>query len=115
MLEKVFNQAEKYKKDKGYSVNINKESFSKEEKREAKEHDMSPTKYKIVKEIIDSNDEFSMDDFDDLKEKSMKELKDFPRGNNKGEQGQKVEPGDGHNYDLKPHYEDDEGKEDPKK
>lgn len=77
ILDDLIDKAEKFKKDKNYSVNINRESFSKEERREAKKHDMSPTKYKIIKEIIDGNDEFTMDDLKDFRDKSMKDLKDF--------------------------------------
>ena len=77
LLEDIYTKAQTYKNDKGYSVNINKESFSKEEKEEAREHDLSPTKYRIIKEIIENDEEFSMDDFDDLKDHSMKDLKDI--------------------------------------
>lgn len=77
ILDDLIDKAEKFKKDKNYSVNINKESFSKEEKKTAKENNMSPTKYKIIKKIIEGNDEFTMENLKDLKDKSMKDLKDF--------------------------------------
>lgn len=87
LLENIFTKAQACKDDNGYSVNINKESFSKEEKEEAKAHDMSPAKYKIIKEIIEEDEELSMDDFDNFKDHSMKDLKD------KHDRGPKGGPG----------------------
>lgn len=74
LLNNLVEKAEKNKKNKGYSVNINKEKFSNEEKSEAKKYNISPAKYKLIKEIIEYDDNYTMED---LKNNSMKNLKDI--------------------------------------
>ena len=70
------------------SLRINPEiELIADEREEAKEHGISPGKYKVISEIIGANPEYTVED---LKDKSMAELKDLlpkadknPNKNNK--------------------------------
>ncbi|MBO5411752.1 MAG: hypothetical protein J6A38_01545 [Clostridia bacterium] len=70
LLEKLAKKAEQIKGDKEYNVNIVK--LSKEEKNIAKEYGVSPSKYQLICQIIEKYPHLTLDE---LKDKSMKELK----------------------------------------
>ena len=85
LLGKLAKRAEKIKGSKKYTVNVSK--LTADEREEAKEHGISPGKYKVISEIIGANPEYTVED---LKDKSMAELKDLlpkadknPNKNNK--------------------------------
>ena len=85
LLGKLAKRAEKIKGSKKYTVNVSK--LTADEREEAKEHGISPGKYKVISEIIGANPEYTVED---LKDKSLAELKDLlpkadknPNKNNK--------------------------------
>lgn len=72
LLAKLSKRAEKIKGNRGYSVNVNK--LTAEDRTEAKEYGISPGKYRVISEIIEKNPTYSVED---LKDKSMAELKEL--------------------------------------
>ena len=72
LLSKMQERAEKVKGERGYSVNVNK--LTAEDRAEAKEYDVSPGKYRVISEIIEKHPSYTVED---LKDKSMAELKDM--------------------------------------
>ena len=83
LLSKMQERAEKVKGERGYSVNVNK--LTAEDRSEAKEYDVSPGKYRVIEQIIEKYPNYTIED---LKDKSMAELKDMltnenEKGNNK--------------------------------
>lgn len=74
LLAKLSEKAEKIKGNRGYSVNVSKPTA--EDKTEAKEHGISPGKYRLISEIIEKYPAYTVED---LKDKSMAELKDMLR------------------------------------
>lgn len=70
ILKKLSKKAEEIKGERGYSVNVSK--LTAEDKSEAKEYGISPGKYRVILEIIEKNPQYTVED---LKEKSMAELK----------------------------------------
>ena len=80
LLAKLSERAEKIKGNKNYSVNTTKPTA--EDKAEADEYGISPGKYRIISEIIEKHPSYTVED---LKDKSMAELKDMlTNGNGKG-------------------------------
>ena len=79
LLDELSDHAEKIKGNKKYTVNVSK--LTKADKEAAKEHGISPGKYKVISAIIESNSEYTIDE---LKDKSMAYLKDLlPKSENK--------------------------------
>lgn len=72
LLSKMQERAEKVKGERGYSINVNK--LTAEDRTEAKEYDISPGKYRVISEIIEKHPNYTVED---LKDKSMAELKDM--------------------------------------
>ena len=82
LLSKMQERAEKVKGERGYSINVNK--LTAEDRTEAKEYDISPGKYRVISEIIDKYPSYTVED---LKDKSMAELKDMLANDNGKENG----------------------------
>ena len=82
LLSKMQERAEKVKGERGYSVNVNK--LTAEDRAEAKEYDVSPGKYRVISEIIEKHPSYTVED---LKDKSMAELKDMLTNENGKENG----------------------------
>ena len=82
LLSKMQERAEKVKGQRGYSINVNK--LTAEDRTEAKEYDISPGKYRVISEIIDKYPSYTVED---LKDKSMAELKDMLANENGKESG----------------------------
>ena len=72
ILEKLLMRAEKIKGDRGYSVNVKK--LTAEDRAEADEYGISPGKYRVISEVIEKNPNYTVED---LKDKSMAELKEL--------------------------------------
>ena len=72
LLAKLSERAEKIKGNKNYSVNTTK--LTAEDRAEADEYGVSPGKYRIISEIIEKHQSYTVED---LKDKSMAELKDL--------------------------------------
>lgn len=72
LLDKLSKHAEKIKGTKKYTVNVSK--LTADEREDAKEYGISPGKYKVIAAIIEARPEYSVDD---LKDKSMAELKEL--------------------------------------
>ena len=85
LLDDLSEHAEKIKGNKKYNVNTSK--VTKEMRDEAKAEGISPGKYKVIAAIIEENPEYSVDE---LKDKSMAELKDLlPKSNEKNDKNDK--------------------------
>lgn len=82
LLSKMQERAEKVKGERGYSVNINK--LTAEDKTKAKEYDISPGKYRVIEQIIEKHPNYTVED---LKDKSMAELKGMLTNENGKENG----------------------------
>ena len=82
LLSKMQERAEKVKGERGYSINVNK--LTTEDRTEAKEYDISPGKYRVISEIIEKHPNYTVED---LKDKSMAELKDMLANDNGKENG----------------------------
>ena len=82
LISKMQERAEKVKGERGYSINVNK--LTAEDRTEAKEYDISPGKYRVISEIIDKYPSYTVED---LKDKSMAELKDMLANENGKENG----------------------------
>ena len=82
LLSKMQERAEKVKGQRGYSINVNK--LTAKDRTEAKEYDISPGKYRVISEIIDKYPSYTVED---LKDKSMAELKDMLANENGKENG----------------------------
>ena len=72
LLAKLSERAEKIKDNRNYSVNTTKLTAG--DKAEAKEYGISPGKYRVISEIIEMHPNYTVED---LKDKSMAELKDM--------------------------------------
>ena len=72
LLAKLSERAEKIKGNRNYSVNTTK--LTAEDRAEADEYGISPGKYRIISEIIEKHPSYTIED---LKDKSMAELKDM--------------------------------------
>ena len=72
LLDKLCARAEKVKGEKKYEVKSSK--MSAEEKAQAEEYGISPGKYRVITEVIEKHPEYTVED---LKDKSMAELKDL--------------------------------------
>ena len=72
LLDKLCARAEKAKGEKKYEVKSSK--MSAEEKAQAEEYGISPGKYRVITEVIEKHPEYTVED---LKDKSMAELKDL--------------------------------------
>ena len=82
LLSKMQERAEKVKGERGYSVNVNK--LTAEDRTEAKEYDVPPGKYRVIEEIIEKHPNYTVED---LKDKSMSDLKDMLTNGNGKENG----------------------------
>ena len=80
LLVKLSKRAEKIKGNRNYSVNTTK--LTTEDRAEADEYGISPGKYRIICEIIEKHPSYTVED---LKDKSMAELKELLNAN-KGNQ-----------------------------
>ena len=72
LLPKLSERAEKIKGNRNYSVNTSK--LTAEDRAEADEYGISPSKYRIISEIIEKHPSYTVED---LKDKSMAELRDL--------------------------------------
>ncbi|MBO5380042.1 MAG: hypothetical protein J6A90_06930 [Clostridia bacterium] len=72
LLAKLSERAEKIKGNRNYSVNTTK--LTAEDRAEADEYGISPGKYRIISEITEKHPSYAVED---LKDKSMAELKDM--------------------------------------
>lgn len=75
LLKKLQKRAEKIRGNKKYSVTVLK--LTKADKAQAKENGISPGKYRIISEIIAIDPSYTVDD---LKDKTMQELKNILKG-----------------------------------
>jgi hypothetical protein len=75
LLKKLQKRAEKIRGNKKYSVTVLK--LTKSDKAQAKENGISPGKYRIISEIIAIDPSYTVDD---LKDKTMQELKNILKG-----------------------------------
>ena len=82
LLAKLSERAEKIKGNRNYSVNTTK--LTAEDRAEADEYGISPGKYRIISEIIEKHPTYTVED---LKDKSMAELKDMLTNGNGKENG----------------------------
>lgn len=72
-LEKIKEQAENYKKNNNsYSVVVGRTDFNEKDNNTAKNHGLTPAKYKIITEIIALDSSYTIEI---LKDKSIRELK----------------------------------------
>ena len=72
LLAKLSERAEKIKGNRNYSVSTTK--LTAEDRAEADEYGISPGKYRIISEIIEKHPNYTVED---LKDKSMAELKEL--------------------------------------
>ena len=84
LLSKMQERAEKVKGERDYPINVNK--MTAEDRTAAKEYYISPGKYRVIEQIIEKYPNYTIED---LKDKSMAELKDMlkkdiVKGNGKG-------------------------------
>ena len=87
LLDKLSKHAEKIKGTKKYTVNVSK--LTADEREDAKEYGISPGKYKVIAEIVKAHPEYTVDD---LKDKSMAELKELlPKTNNDKDKNNKTD------------------------
>ena len=84
LLAKLSVRAEKIKGNRNYSVNTTK--LTTEDRAEADEYGISPGKYHIISEIIEKHPTYTVED---LKDKSMAELKDMLTNENGKENGKR--------------------------
>lgn len=82
LLAKLSERAEKIKGNRNYSVNTTK--LTAEDRAEADEYGISPGKYRIISKIIEKHPTYTVED---LKDKSMAELKDMLTNGNGKENG----------------------------
>lgn len=74
LLQKLKGTAEKIKPEDNETYSVSTYNAKEEEKEEIKKSDISPAKYKIIKDIVDEDERYRMED---LKNKPMHELKDL--------------------------------------
>ena len=84
LLRKLAERAEKVKGEKNYSVNVNE--LNAHDKSEAEKYGISPGKYRVISEIIEEDSTYTVED---LKDKSMSELKDMLSGGKDKNNGKK--------------------------
>ena len=84
LLRKLAERAEKVKGEKNYSVNVNEHNAH--DKSEAEKYGISPGKYRVISEIIEEDSTYTVED---LKDKSMSELKDMLSGGKDKNNGKK--------------------------
>ena len=82
LLAKLSERAEKIKGNRNYSVNTTK--LTAEDRAEAAAYGISPGKYRIISQIIEKHPSYTVED---LRDKSMAELKDMLT--NRNEKGRK--------------------------
>ncbi|MBQ7321668.1 MAG: hypothetical protein IJW99_06200 [Clostridia bacterium] len=74
LLTKLEEYTEKTQKEKGYSATVFTQKIAPEDKQAAKEMGISPTKYRMIKNILDENYAYSPEDLKDMKMKDLREL-----------------------------------------
>ena len=74
LLAELEEHTEKTQKKKGYSAAVFTQKITQEDKQAAKEIGISPTKYRIIEDIIGVNDAYSPDDLVNMKMKDLREL-----------------------------------------
>ena len=82
LLAKLSERAEKIKGNRNYSVSTTK--LTAEDRAEADEYGISPGEYRVISEIIEKHPSYTVED---LKDKSMAELKDMLANENGKENG----------------------------
>ncbi len=82
LLAKLSERAEKIKGNRNYSVNTAK--LTAEDRAEANEYGISPGKYRVIEQVIEKHPSYTVED---LKDKSMAELKDMLTNGNGKENG----------------------------
>ena len=122
LLIKLKDRAENMREKKEETYAVNTYNVKKGEKKEFEKESLSPAKYNAIKEIIDEDDDFKIED---LKKKTMDELNkikhgikdrddfDDERDDEDDEDDERHEPGDReHNVPEKPDDKRDDDRED---
>ena len=74
LLTKLEEHTEKTQQEKGYSATVFTLKIAQEDKQAAKEMGMSPTKYRMIEDIIRENGTYSPEDLKNMKMKDLREL-----------------------------------------
>ena len=74
LLTKLEEHTEKTQKEKGYSVTVFTQKIAPEDRQAAKEMGISPTKYRMIEDIIRENNTYSQEDLKNMKMKDLREL-----------------------------------------
>ena len=110
ILTKLKARAEASKGQESETYTVNTYKASKTEKENYKKQELSPAKYNIIREIIDEDDDYEIDD---LKSKTMDELKRIKKDakdNDKDDLDENASHGEGSN--RRPSYDDYDDEDD---